>query len=553
MFFVLNLIADSVNLKMKNHTAKTKRFLFTGIFFIFLFSTQAQNWQWAIKGESSRNITSDASAIDRNGNSLIAGTFSDSISFGTTTLTNPGLRSVYVANFDVNSNLIWAKIVAYDSSLSVNEIIVYPSGDFSITGQFYDTITVGQSPSLQLTSAGNQDLYLARFDSLGNFLWAKSIGGTGIDFAGGISADNLENTFLSGDLHITSFPYSGSKIFLNKYDISGNLIWSQVEPAFGNNHFSSAIKCDDFGNCYVVGEFFNHIEFNSGDSIDAGNVELNGFVIKFDPLGNYVWGKTIGAASGYCGNQSIEIDQSGNCYMSGFYHGTISFGTIALTSAPSSSYEVFIAKCDSDGNFIWATSTSGSSINGGLSINDFGAIYICGNFSQTIGIGPTVLTSQGEMDCFIAKLNSSGNFEWAIEYGGSQNDLVNGIITNQSELYLCGTFTGEMNFGSALTLYGNDTITSKSYLAKLDITSDIFQAEHLQNVKVFPCPAITTIKVTTEYSGKCSTVIFDVSGKEIMHQSTTDFINIEKLTPGIYILKLFNGSQYAGSTRFIKN
>ena len=72
-------------------------------------------------------------------------------------------------------------------------------------------------------------------------------------------------------------------------------------------------------------------------------------------------------------------------------------------------------------------------------------------------------------------------------------------------------------------------------------------------MKVFPCPAITTIKVTTEYSEKCKTVIFDLSGKEMMPQSTDELINIDKLPAGIYILKVFHGSQYAGSTRFIKN
>ncbi len=181
---------------------------------------------------------------------------------------------------------------------------------------------------------------------------------------------------------------------------------------------------------------------------------------------NFEWAKGMGGASGD-GGTSIAIDASGNVYTTGTFAGTADFdpgaGTFNLTSAGME--DIFISKLDASGNFLWAKRMGGASGDGGTSIaiDGSGNVYTTGGFSVTAdfdpGAGTFNLTSVGNFDIFISKLDASGNFLWAKALGGTSADYGLAIALDGSDnVYTTGYFqvtadfdpgTGTFNLTSA--------------------------------------------------------------------------------------------------------
>ncbi len=187
---------------------------------------------------------------------------------------------------------MWAKIVASATSATsnvyVNGIIIERSGIIGIAGRFYDSVHVGSVNAVNLVSTGDYDAFIAQFDNFGNLQWARSAGGIGIDYVGGVSTDNKGHLFMTGDFHASGFPNSASKIFIAKYDSVGAQIWLKTTSAYGTVHVSIGIKTDTIGNSYITGQFFNAITFDSIIILNTSSPEANVFVAKIDATGNPV-------------------------------------------------------------------------------------------------------------------------------------------------------------------------------------------------------------------------------------------------------------------------
>ncbi|MBI3136250.1 MAG: SBBP repeat-containing protein [Bacteroidetes bacterium] len=103
------------------------------------------------------------------------------------------------------------------------------------------------------------------------------------------------------------------------------------------------------------------------------------------------WVEKIGGVSSDIGN-SITVDATGNIYTAGYFNGTVDFdpgtGTTNITASGSS--DIFISKLNSDGNFIWAVGIGGSGADIGNSIKTdaLGNVYVTGYFSGTVDFNP---------------------------------------------------------------------------------------------------------------------------------------------------------------------
>jgi hypothetical protein len=515
---------------------------------------QAQTWQWATKAGGLGNDYANSLDVDDSGNSYVTGKFYDSISFDSITLYNPGVWSVYIAKYDMNGNILWAKIAASDSSISVSGISLSKSGNAAITGHYFGTAAFGTSPIINLTSSADYDVYVAMYNPYGDLIWAKSLGGQGIDNSGGIDTDNDGNVFLTGDFHFSSFPYSSSKIFLAKYDSSGNAAWLKSSLNYGLDHFGNGIKVDSVGNSFITGEFFDTLIFDSSAIINAGNVESNIFLAKFDSSGNILWGQKAGAASGYCGSKAIDIDHAGNSYIAGYYHGTIALGTLNITSTMGLANEVLIAKCDAAGNFVWVNKSTGAGSVKTIGLDNQANAYISGTFQQTISFDAITLTSSGGNDIYIAKVNSFGNFAWATSAGGLQNDYIGWLKANSDGIFLTGYFSDTIHFGPSLSLIANDSITSDIFLTKMDATTEIVIKKDNNLLRVFPNPVTDAFKIiTNEEKGELK--LFDFLGNEVLQKSIEHekqiTLDVSFLPSGIYFLRL-NSVKGISTSKIIK-
>ena len=182
-----------------------------------------------------------------------------------------------------------------------------------------------------------------------------------------------------------------------------------------NEDYGYSITVDTLGNVYTTGYFQGTVDFDPGAG--TTNLSSNGFadvfVQKMDPQGNLLWAKSFGGAGSDRGN-ATTVDASGNIYTKGDYRDTVDFDPgSGVTNLSSNGFaaDVFVQKMDPQGNFLWAKSFGGSSVEIGRSItvDASGNVYAIGEFIGTVdfdpGAGTTNLSSNGGADFFVQKMS----------------------------------------------------------------------------------------------------------------------------------------------------
>ena len=397
-------------------------------------------------------------AADTLGNTYVTGAFNGTATFGNTTLTSTsfGYSDAFIAKFDSNKNVLWAQKLGGTLTDFGLGITVDEAGNSYATGSFSGTATFG---STTLTSAGNEDAFITKLDSNGNVLWAQKLGSTSSGSGIGITTDAIGNIYATGALNANSdinnsTSLSTSDTFIRKLDQNGNILWTKnlggtsPDSGFG-------ITNDKDGNTYVSGFFSGSATFDNITLTSVGNNDA--FITKLDSSGNFLWAKNFGGTSDDRG-RGIIVDETGNAYFTGYFSVSATFAGNA---------DAFVAKLDNNGNTLWVTNLGGTEFDEGYGIvaDKVGNIYVSGNFRGTVSLGSTSLTSTGDSDAFIAKLDSNGNVLSAQKFGGSLADLGTGIATDgKGNIYATGGFSDTASFGNnRLTSTGN----SDAFVVKL--------------------------------------------------------------------------------------
>mgnify|MGYP000106108991 CR=1 FL=1 len=203
--------------------------------------------------------------------------------------------------------------------------------------------------------------------------------------------------------------------------------------------YSQNISTDASGNCYITGYFQGTATFGTTQITSSGNSDI--FIAKYDTEGNFQWVRKAGGTTNSDAGNGISADASGNCYITGYFQGTATFGTTQITISGYS--DIFIAKYDTDGNFQWVKKAGGVEYDEGygIAVDASGNCYVTGFFRQTATFGTTQITSSGNSDIFIAKYDTDGNFQWVRKAGSTNYDYGNGIATDASgNCYVTGVF-----------------------------------------------------------------------------------------------------------------
>ena len=366
-----------------------------------------------------------------------------------------------------NPNFEWAKKMGGTSDDWGYSITTDASGNVYTTGFFCGIVDFDPGVgTINLTSAGEEDIFILKLSPAGNLLWVKQMGGTYYDKGFSITTDAISNVYTTGyfngtvdfdpgagTANLTSANYQD--IFIQKLDSAGNLLWvKQMGETSDDEAYS--ITTDASGNVYTTGYFEGTVDFDPGTGTtyltSAGGQDI--FIQKLDSAGNLLWVKQMRGASYELGI-SITIDTSSNVYTTGDFMGTVDFdpgaGTAYLTSAGS--MDIFIQKLDTAGNLLWAKKMGGTSHDYVWSITTdaSGNVYTTGNFWGTAdfdpGTGTANLTSAGNEDGFIQKLDTAGNLLWVKKMGGISNDCGNSITTDiGGNVYTTGYFRDTVDF-----------------------------------------------------------------------------------------------------------
>ncbi len=261
--------------------------------------------------------------------------------------------------------------------------------------------------------------------------------------------------------NLTSIP--GTSIFVAKYSREGKLVFAfAIHGSYSGdyNTMANSVATDKLGNIYITGTFSDIVDFDPGagtailTTSNYGNEDA--FFAKYDKNGNFIFAKQLGGNSYQIAN-ALAVDNNFNIYITGIFQGRTSDfdpgpGTAILPYNDGD--DVFFAKYDINGNYIFANALSGSKDESayGLCLDKDKNILVTGFFnSSSFDVDPSAnsvyLFTNGYSDAFFSKYDSLGNYLTAGALGGNGSDFANGISTDENEnIIVTGMFGGTADF-----------------------------------------------------------------------------------------------------------
>jgi hypothetical protein len=459
-------------------------------------------WATRIGGPGSNGNTLSVGpgmAVDHDGTIYITGRANYYLAAGNDTTTMPGYN-IFYAKFNTNGQKIWIKYTACPSQKDAGQKIVLDNvGHFFVTGVWGEEVSIPATMNFgndQLVSKGNLDMFVAKLDTNGNYIWARSAGGIWDEYGQGIAVDNSGNVFVTG---------------------------STQSPAM---HFG-------------------------GDSVITYTLQ-SAFIAKYDNNGILAWAKSPrGSAVGY----AVATDNDGNALMAGGCRGNLVFDTTTVHSAQNS---FLLAKYSPAGNIVWARCDSGNGQDQAilaLATDAASNIYATGAFNGDVYIGNDTVTGGSGYHMMVAKYDKLGIPKWATkptaEQGSFGSDIIKG---NLGDVYVTGSFSNTAVFGGTIITTSTPQ-NDNMFLARLSGATGVpVQTVEKETFTIYPNPGSATISVTGTLENYSTMQVYDIAGRKLMQMplTHTPTIDISGLADGLYQLRLCGGNSEATKMFVVK-
>ena len=404
--------------------------------------------------------------------------------------------AIIFVNTIIAQKLPWAIALGNTTDNFTSAIGTDQSGNIIISGFFkgtdldFDPSAIGTA---NLSSVGDNDIFVAKYNNAGQYLWAFSLGNVKNSTADKMTIDSAGNIYISGTFRDTmdfdpsptntynlvsngdigTDPGFGGDAYLAKYSSTGAFLWAIHVGSISINDLGGAVTIDQNGDVLWSGAFTGKSDFDpSADSsfLTATGGFMNTFLAKYTPNGDFVWAK------GFFGNitnttgRDITEDKSGNIYFIGHYDGTIDLDPgVGIANFPSHGCEdFFLVKLTSNGQYLWGFNIGGTGCDfpWNMEMDSSNNIYITGFYSGSVdfnsGTGNNTLTSNSfSQDGFVAKYDQNGNYIFAGSIGGTEGDYAFGLILTNNGYTISGSFTGTADFDMGTNSY--NLISSGGY------------------------------------------------------------------------------------------
>ncbi len=247
---------------------------------------------------SSTNFNGLCAAVSQSGDLYLAGSYKNtSITFGTIVLTSATTYGFFLTRFDSSGDTRWAKSIDRNIADGLGGITIDPKQNLYITGNFSAATIVFGSHTLTNASAGTTDIFISKYDSSGNALWAKSAGGNGVDQGHSVAVDEKGTVFVTGNMGggfydpgyqmafgIDTFTETvgimgEDPLFIAKYDSSGNFI--NVMTIHGGGDDLSGIIVDNLGSFYLCGDWYGGTQVFGTDTLTPTGMEEQSFIARY--------------------------------------------------------------------------------------------------------------------------------------------------------------------------------------------------------------------------------------------------------------------------------
>ena len=425
---------------------------------------RGSNTNWSAAGGSQNNDEIYEMIFDSQGNVIVCGTIYQASYFGSIEVFTEGEGDILIAKLSTTGTWEWA--VSAGTALYYDEcrgVTIDSNDNVYGTGYFQGTVTFGNT-TVETTGF---DGWIARVNSTGNFDWAMKFGGFDVDIGWDIAADNYDNLYVTGYYRnetefggtvLSSGSNEDSRFFIAYFNTSSEL-WDWADDTSGSgSSIPYQVVIDPVTNdAYIAG-------YNTGDETWGNNSFTSspqstyaGFVVKYSDDGTFLWGQNTGGNQcfGTCGVyfNNIILHPDGGVVVGGNFLNTYKKQGGAIVSGQGD-WDVLLVRYDSSGLQLWTYHAGGINDDRlqALSVNGKGQVQFGGTHLNDMKFDSTTLvknTTNNKYDAFIAQVDYDSDFQWAISFGGADNDTTGALLSMpDGSIVSGGDFSGTVWFGS---------------------------------------------------------------------------------------------------------
>lgn len=363
-----------------------------------------------------------------------------------------GYYDAYLTKFDPSgTELLFSTYFGGSSSEYFSALSIAPNGDIYIGGDTFST----NMPASYNSYSGSKDGFIARFDSSGNYLEGRYLGGSSEDRISTIITDKTNNVYIIGWTRSSNFPTKdpfqsslkgGISTFIHKLktDLSG-ILYSTYLGGTGYD-YGARIAVDEPGNIYVFGRTSSSdFPLKTPYQSSYGGGSYDAFIAKLKPDGSGLVFSTFLGGNGSEYSEGFSLDKSGVIYIAGRTDSSDFPTKNALQGYLKGGYDTFAAKIKPDGSDLIYSTYLGGSADDQVTycvVDDAGNLYLCGRTYCTDfpTRNPFQATLAGSGDGFISAITPDGSdLLFSTYFGGSSDDFGYKLgMDGSGRLYLQG-------------------------------------------------------------------------------------------------------------------
>lgn len=430
-------------------------------------------------------------AFDQSNNILLAGLYSDKINDfdpgpATAKITYKKGTDLFFAKYSPAGDYIFAKSVGGAGADYISTILADSKNNITIGGSFSDSADFDPGPKqlVRTTKDASPDLFIETFDSLGNYKWVTTAGGTGSDGCSALASDRSGNIFATGTFSGSDAMFStksgnmvlasagGTDIFYSCYDSLGRGIFVKQIGGAGNETVQN-ILLQPSGNFTLSGSYLDSLDFDLSPRQNIQHTLLNTayFATYTNSTGQYISASDIDVYQNFTNKsdaRKLIQDKAGNTYVAGTFQGIVDFdpgpGTYYITSSnnlntsPFNTYgDNFFAKYNKNGKLVFVKTIVASAETQvtGLAIDDNQNVYLAGYYTGSVNLSPgtdtavfSTLGNNGTYSSFFAEYDSKGNYRYSKHFDLAGNFTGIALDKNRN-IYVTANFTGKAAFNPA--------------------------------------------------------------------------------------------------------
>jgi len=435
---------------------------------------------------------------DPAGNIYLTGSFSGTVDFdpgaGSYNIASAGnAPDVFFAKYGPTGAFKFAKRIGSSNLDEGNGIRTDASGNIIVSGIFSGIVDFDPNTGIQeLNSLVNLDVFIAKYDSSGNYIFAEQIQGMSYVTATGLEMDPVGNIYLCGnflgpcnfDPSASNYTLNGSAIgnndcFIACYNSSGTFVYAKEIFGAGAEYIYD-FSVDASQQVYITGYYEPGCDFDPGAGIqtlpNSGMQDI--FFAKYDNSGNLLFARQMGG-SAYESGGCVTTDSQGNILVSGRFSGTVDFdpGTGISNLSANHIMDMFLGKYDAQGNLIFISQFDEGEINE-MKTDASDIIYITGYYTDICDFDPSLAvvtdTAFGANDIFLASYRSDGSLAFNWNMGGVSAEEAVGLHIDTQGIFICGDYYGSLCLNNdALSPVLNNSGNSDVFLAKYSLNPNI--------------------------------------------------------------------------------